>query len=92
MRSALFPLSIQGGCCRSREPTVWNRLIAGSVFARRASRIDPVTLNVKRLGHEPERLQIFPPRNPYNSARRAVGYPLGLAREPRGFNNVREEP
>jgi aryl-alcohol dehydrogenase-like predicted oxidoreductase len=41
MRSALLPLSIQGGCCRSREPTVWSQLIAGSVFARRASRIDP---------------------------------------------------
>ena len=37
MRSALFRLSIQGGCCRSREPTVWSQLIAGSVSARRAS-------------------------------------------------------
>src|ERR1700733_11031325 len=37
MRSALFRLSIQAGCCRSREPTVWSQLIAGSVSARRAS-------------------------------------------------------
>src|SRR6266850_2004114 len=44
MRSALLPLSIQGGCCRSREPTVWSQLIAGSVSARRASRIDPANL------------------------------------------------
>src|ERR1700722_2174182 len=44
MRSALLPLSIQGGCCRSREPTVWNQLIAGSVFARRASRIELANL------------------------------------------------
>ena len=41
MRSALFfLLSIQVGCCRSREPTAWSQLIAGSVFARRASRIN----------------------------------------------------
>src|ERR1700688_4440082 len=44
MRSALFPLSIQDGCCRSREPTVWGQLIAGNVYARRASRIDPASL------------------------------------------------
>src|ERR1700722_11462819 len=44
MRSALFPLSIQGGCCRSREPTVWGQVIAWSVYARRASRIDPANL------------------------------------------------
>src|SRR6266403_2801992 len=40
MRSAPLPLSIQGGCCRSREPTVWGQVIAGSVYARRARRID----------------------------------------------------
>jgi aryl-alcohol dehydrogenase-like predicted oxidoreductase len=36
-----LPLSIQGGCCRFREPTVWDQLIAGSVSARQATRIDP---------------------------------------------------
>jgi hypothetical protein len=40
MRSALLPLSIQVGCCRSRQPTVWDQLIAGSVYVRRAHRID----------------------------------------------------
>src|ERR1700730_14153325 len=40
MRSACFPLNIQGGCCHSREPTVWSQLIAGGVSARRKSRID----------------------------------------------------
>jgi hypothetical protein len=40
MRSACFPLNIQGGCCHSREPTVWSQLIAGSVSTRRKSRID----------------------------------------------------
>jgi len=35
MRSALFPLSIPGGYCRSREPTVWGQLIAGRVSAKR---------------------------------------------------------
>src|SRR5712664_2124625 len=40
MRSALLPLSIQGGCCRSREPTAWGPLIVGSDCARRAHRID----------------------------------------------------
>src|SRR5258705_8432327 len=44
MRSALFPLSIQDGCYRSREPTVWGQLIAGNVYARPASRIDPASL------------------------------------------------
>src|SRR3984957_10993945 len=46
MRSALLPLSIQGGCYRSREPTVWSQWIAGSVSVRRASRIDPANLQV----------------------------------------------
>src|ERR1700730_70535 len=44
MKSALFPLSIQDGCCRSREPTVWGQLIAGNVYASRSSRIDPASL------------------------------------------------
>src|SRR5260221_13499329 len=44
MRSALLPLSIQGGCCRSREPTVWDQVIAWSVYARRENRIDPANL------------------------------------------------
>jgi hypothetical protein len=34
MRSKLFPVSIQGGCCRSIAPTVWSQLIAGCVLAR----------------------------------------------------------
>src|SRR5882672_5637395 len=50
MRSALFPLSIQDGCCRSREPTVWRQLIAGNVYARRANRIDPVSLLTTAAG------------------------------------------
>src|ERR1700724_812027 len=49
MRSALFPLSIQGGCCRSKEPTVWSPLIAGSVYARRKSRIDQVCYRLESL-------------------------------------------
>jgi hypothetical protein len=40
MRSALFPLSIQGGCYRFREPTVWGQVIAVSIYTRRSSRID----------------------------------------------------
>ena len=36
---ALLPLSIQGGCCRSREPIVWSQLIAGNVFARGSRQI-----------------------------------------------------
>src|SRR5258705_13606233 len=50
MRSALFPLSIQGGCCRSREPTVWGQLIAGSVSTRRASCIDPANCSRRYEG------------------------------------------
>ena len=44
MRSVLLPLNIQGGCCRSRAPTVWSQLIAWSVYGRRASGIDPANL------------------------------------------------
>src|SRR5260370_31961212 len=44
MGSARLPLSSQGGCCRSKEPTVWGQLIAGSVYTRRASCIDPANL------------------------------------------------
>jgi hypothetical protein len=44
MRSARFPLNIRGGCCHSREPTVWSQLIAGSAYARRKSRADPANL------------------------------------------------
>jgi hypothetical protein len=41
VRLALLPLSIQGGRCRSRKPTVWGQLIAGSAYGRQASRTDP---------------------------------------------------
>src|ERR1700722_8117371 len=44
MRSALFPLSILGGRCRSRELTVWGQRIAMSIYAKRSSRVDPANL------------------------------------------------
>src|ERR1700722_327937 len=44
MRPALLLLSIQGGCCRSREPTAWDQPIAGSDWVRCATRIDPPNL------------------------------------------------
>jgi hypothetical protein len=40
MRSALFPLNIPGGCCRSRALTGWGQRIAMSSYARRKSRLD----------------------------------------------------